>query len=72
MGVTSKCENDEEVSRTLEMDGLQISNHPLRMTRTNKSMTFKDIFQLEEEHLKLKKNNFQRGKKTEGHRGYIR
>jgi hypothetical protein len=38
-----QCNNDEEVSRALEMDGLQISNQPLRVTRTNKSKV-KDIF----------------------------
>ncbi len=39
-GFNIQCDNDEEVSRALEMDGLQISNQPLRVTRTNKSMKF--------------------------------
>ncbi len=34
-GLNIQCDNDDEVSRALEMDGLQISNQPLRVTRTN-------------------------------------
>ena len=67
-GFNIQCDNDEEVSRALEMDGLQVSNQPLRVTRTNKSMKVKDIFQLVEEHLKIKEEALSRGKKTEGHR----
>ncbi len=67
-GFNIQCDNDEEVSRALEMDGLQVSNQPWQVTRTNKSMKVKVIFQLVEEHLKIKKEALSRGKKTEGHR----
>ncbi len=67
-GFNIQCDNDEEVSRALEMDELQISNQPLRVTRTNKSMKVKDIFQLVEEHLKIKEEALSREKKTQGHR----
>ena len=67
-GFNIQGDNDEEVSRALEMDGLDILNQPLRVTRTNKSMKVKDIFQLVEEHLKIKEEALSRGKKTEGHR----
>jgi len=67
-GFNIQCDNEEEVSRALEMDGLQVSNQPLRVTRTNKSMKVKDIFQLVEEQLRIKEEALSRGKKTEGHR----
>ncbi len=54
-GFNIKCDNDEEVSRALEMVGLQVSDQQLRVIRTKKSMKVKDIFQLVEEHLKLRK-----------------
>ncbi len=63
-----QCDNDDEVSRALEIDGLKISNQQLRVTRTNKSMKAKDLFQLVEEHLKIKIETLSRGKKKEGHR----
>jgi hypothetical protein len=66
-GFNIQCDNDEEISRALEIDGLQISNQPLRVTRTNKSLKVKDIFQLVEGHLKIKEEALSRGKKT-GHR----
>ncbi len=47
-GFNIQFDNDEEVSRALQMDGLQISNQPLQVTRTNKSMEVKDIFQVVE------------------------
>ncbi len=52
-GFNIQCDNDDVVSRALEMDGLQISNQPLRVTRTKESMKVKDIFQLVEEHPKI-------------------
>ncbi len=61
-------DNDEKVSRALEMDGLQISNQPLRLTRTNNSMKVKDILQLLEKHLKIKEEALSRVTKTEGQR----
>ncbi len=44
-GFNIQCENNDEVSRALEMDGLQVSNQPLQVTRTKKLMKVKDIFQ---------------------------
>ncbi len=67
-GFNIQCDNDEEISRAHEMDGLLISNQPLRVTRSKISMKVKDIFQLVEEHLKIKEETLSRGKKTEGHR----
>ncbi len=66
-GFNIQCDRDEEVSKALEMDGLHISNQPLRVIRTNRSMKVKDIFQLVEEHLKIKEEALSTGKKTEGH-----
>ena len=47
-----QCEDEEEVTAALEMDGIKVGRQTLRVTKINKTMGVAQIFDMLGEHLK--------------------
>ena len=47
-GFNVQCNNEEEVTSALEMEGLEVGGQSLRVTRTNKTLGVSAIFKLVE------------------------
>ena len=56
LGFTVQCEDEEEVTTALEMDGMQVGRQILRVTKSNKTMGVTQTFDLLGDHLQTRED----------------
>ena len=64
-GFNVQCNNEEEVTSALEMEGLEVGGQSLRVTRTNKTLGVSAIFKLVGDSIGIREEAASRGRKTE-------